>query len=257
MELPDRNRVGTAFAIALSLLTCVRIQAQTTPAPSSAQPWEITDNSFLIEEAFNQEASVFQNIFLWTRGPHGRWQAAFTQEWPAPKMAHQLSYTVPFSTTGVANGFNDVQLNYRYQLLSESSRIPAVSPRLTAILPTGNDTEGLGNGHAGVQFNVPASKQFGNFYVHVNAGGTWFRGEDWIPLVGSSVIWQIAPRWNFMFEAIAQPGQTIIWSPGLRHAWNVGGGQLVLGAAVPVTFETAAPASTAFLTYFSFETRFR
>ena len=34
------------------------------PAASSiARPFEITDNSFLVEEAFNQEANIFQNIF--------------------------------------------------------------------------------------------------------------------------------------------------------------------------------------------------
>ncbi|HET9768159.1 MAG TPA: hypothetical protein VFS60_15000, partial [Thermoanaerobaculia bacterium] len=37
------------------------------PATDSSRKWEITDNSFLVEEAFNQERGVFQNIATWTR----------------------------------------------------------------------------------------------------------------------------------------------------------------------------------------------
>ena len=44
---------GTAFAQA---------PPASTPKPPAAEPFEITDNSFLVEEAFNQEAGIFQNI---------------------------------------------------------------------------------------------------------------------------------------------------------------------------------------------------
>jgi len=257
-----KTRIAVLALIAL--VACRPAMAQQTPdkpeapdKPQASDKWQITDNSFLIEEAFNQEAGVFQNIFVWTRGPHGTWQAGFTQEWPAPTMTHQFSYTIPFAGTGSAGGLNDAQLHYRYQLLAESSRRPAVSPRLSAIIPTGDDGDGLGNGTAGFQFNIPASKQFGNLYVHLNAGATWLRGDSWTPLVGSGVIWQVHPRWNLMLEAVSEPGQTLTWSPGLRHGWSVGDGQVVVGAAVPVTFDAEAPTSTAFLAYFSYETRFR
>ena len=57
-----------------------------------SEPFRITDNSFLVEEAFNQEKGVFQNIFGMTR-IGGTLAATFTQEWPVPAKAHQLSYT--------------------------------------------------------------------------------------------------------------------------------------------------------------------
>src|SRR5262245_46003163 len=41
-----------------------------TPPGSGAQPFQILDNSFLVEEAFNQEAGVFQNIFGIFRTSH-------------------------------------------------------------------------------------------------------------------------------------------------------------------------------------------
>ena len=49
------------------------------------------DNSFLVEEAFNQEAGVFQNIFGAARR-NGHWGATFTQEWPV--VAHDASVLV-------------------------------------------------------------------------------------------------------------------------------------------------------------------
>ena len=49
----------------------------------------VQDNSFLIEEAYNQEPGVVQHIFNLTgsrdkmRGPDDRaWTFTFTQEWP-------------------------------------------------------------------------------------------------------------------------------------------------------------------------------
>ena len=226
--------------------------AQTAP-----DKWAITDNSFLIEEAFNQERDVFQNIFTWTRGPHGAWQSVFTQEWPAPNMTHQFSYTIPFSGSPAATGFNDVLLNYRYQLLNEGAGRPAISPRLSVILPSGRASDGLGSGEAGLQFNIPASKQFGDFYLHVNGGATWLHGGEWTSLVGGSVIWRAAPMWNLMFEVVGDPGQYVTWSPGFRHGWNLPSGQVVVGWAVPVTHDADRATTAAFLLYFSYEPRFR
>jgi hypothetical protein len=225
--------------------------------PATADKWKIIDNSFLVEEAFNQESDVFQNIFTWTRGRDGAWQASFTQEWPAPNMSHQFSYTIPFSGTGRATGLNDVLLTYRYQLVNETAHSPAIAPKLNLVLPSGREGDGLGNGATGLQFNIPASKQFGDLYVHVNGGANWLHGGDWTTLVGASVIWQVVPMWNLMFETVGEPGQSITWSPGFRYGWNLTSGQVVVGAAVPVTHDASRPATAAFLTYFSYEPRFR
>src|SRR4029077_9357086 len=76
----------------LSLLRALTPPPQPTPAPKP-EPFAILDNSFLVEEAFNQEAHIFQNIFGAVRQA-GAWQMTFTQEWPAPSIRHQLSYTI-------------------------------------------------------------------------------------------------------------------------------------------------------------------
>ena len=80
-------RLRRASAACCSLvMRAAALHAAGAPASSRlvAYQWEITDNSFLVEEAFNQEAGVVQNILTWTRGHHGTWDGNFTQEWPAP-----------------------------------------------------------------------------------------------------------------------------------------------------------------------------
>ena len=68
-------------------------------ATAQKEPIEvIEDNSFLIEEAYNQAPGVVQHIFqsVYSSGPRQRgWAFAFTQEWPIGGQDHQFSYTVP------------------------------------------------------------------------------------------------------------------------------------------------------------------
>src|SRR5258706_14228894 len=157
--------------IALLIGVLVVVHPIASDAQPSSEPFAITDNSFLVEEAFNQEAGIFQNIFGWVRHPSGAWEGTFTQEWPIPVMSHQLSYTVPFPGGDVAGRFGHVLVHYRYQALTEGAGRPAFSPRLSVILPTGPaDDEGTDTGW---QFNLPFSKQSGDLYFHWNAGMTW------------------------------------------------------------------------------------
>jgi hypothetical protein len=223
---------------------------------SSSRKWEIVDNSFLVEEAFNQEAGVAQNIFTWTLGRHGSWIGSFTQEWPAPGIKHQLSYSLAIASTGDAAGIGDVVLNYRYQLRDETAAGPAVSPRLSLILPTGSEADGLGGGTTGMQLNLPLSKQFGNFYVHANAGYTWLPGVQHTTLVAGSVIWRVAPMLNLLLEGVEAFDESVTLSPGFRRGWNFGERQLVIGAAAPVT-RVDGRWTAALLTYLSYELPFR
>src|SRR5262245_16100843 len=64
----------------------------------------IRDNSFFVEEAYNQEPGVVQHIFngvsTWDRvdGPDDQSLIlTFTQEWPIFSQKHQFSYTIPYS----------------------------------------------------------------------------------------------------------------------------------------------------------------
>ena len=142
----------------------------TEPERADAQPERnvegIMDNSFLIEEAYNQEKDVVQHIFTGTysrdRGPdddHQLWTLAFTQEWPIFSQTHQLSYTVPYNFAAAggrsANGFGNVLLNYRYQAFFNPETLTALAPRASLILPTGDHNRGFGEDTPGMQLNLP------------------------------------------------------------------------------------------------------
>src|SRR5206468_7864303 len=74
------------------------VSGLTVVASAQQQPIEvIEDNSFLIEEAYNQEPGVVQHIFqaVYSNDPRQRgWAFAFTQEWPIYGQDHQFSYTI-------------------------------------------------------------------------------------------------------------------------------------------------------------------
>jgi hypothetical protein len=107
--------------ILLSCLICapkLAAQSQLLPTPQ-LEPVPIQDNSFLVEEAYNQERGVVQHVSTFSRseGSDG-WMYAFTQEWPVRSQFHQLSYTVPIARNDVDNGstgLGDIAINYRYQ----------------------------------------------------------------------------------------------------------------------------------------------
>lgn len=244
------------------------VAAQTQPAgppgPPAQEPFAIADNSFFVEEAFNQEAGIFQNIFGMVR-INGRWNAAFTQEWPVRSQEHQFSYTLAWGGTGSATGVGDTLINYRYQALREGPGRPAFSPRASAILPTGDSHDGLGGGSPGLQVNLPFSKQVGDVYLHWNVGTTWLFGAQPAsadrtgsgagddrralvsPFVAGSAIYRVRPMLHLMLETVfssdasydaerVSRSNAVTFSPGFRVGWNLGRKQLVAGAAVPVTW---------------------
>jgi hypothetical protein len=96
----------TRAIVALFLLAwCARVEAQGAASAAASRKWEIVDNSFLVEEAFNQEAGVFQNIFTWVLSRHGAWAGNFTQEWPLPNTRHQFSSVVLDESFTLSPGF--------------------------------------------------------------------------------------------------------------------------------------------------------
>lgn len=233
----------------------------------------IQDNSFLIEEAYNQEAGVIQHINNLRR--QGKdWFYTFTQEWPIGSQAHQFSYTVPYawlrSEDGHQQGVGDILLNYRYQLSMEAAALPAIAPRASLILPTGNDDKGLGSGSYGAQFNIPVSKIVSDrVTLHGNAGLTnYFDVQGHSPtslFLGGSMIYAVDRNINFMLEALHEWNESVVdgivererlftVSPGARFALNFEGDrQIVLGAAAPIQFAQDGKTDYGIFLYFSVE----
>src|ERR1051325_3645309 len=102
----------------LTFVSATCVWAQEPSSKSKTDEPGIQDNSFLIEEAYNQEFGVVQHISNFQRDWDAHtWTFTFTQEWPVdPSPRNQLSYTIPVvHDPASGTGIGDVALNYRFQ----------------------------------------------------------------------------------------------------------------------------------------------
>jgi hypothetical protein len=265
---------GAAAVIALSMAAFIPI-ARAEPA--------ISDNSFLVEEAYNQETRVVQHIatFVFAGPDREDLLASFTQEWPLGSQRHQGSFTITgadFSGDG-PDGFGDLLLNYRFQLGGTGSW--AIAPRASLIVPLEGEGDGPGGGALGAQVNLPLSVELGpHFVAHANAGYTWLSGVDRRLQSGEGVERDLSAV-SFAASVIAptdrvvqvlletlvvdseeigddgtidRPTATTL-SPGVRAAFEAGAVQLVPGLAFPITWVDEEKETGVFL-YFSAEHAF-
>src|SRR5512133_1350645 len=120
------------------LLPALLLAASLTAQEKKEGP--IQDNSFLVEEAYNQETGVVQHISTFTRYQETKdWIYTFTQEWPVFSQKNQFSFTLPWQRLGTSldgkQAFGDVALNWRYQLVGDGTTPVAFSPRISVLLP--------------------------------------------------------------------------------------------------------------------------
>jgi hypothetical protein len=245
--------------------------------PSGAtEARKIQDNSFLLEEAYNQEEGVIQHIQVFQYMEGGDWAYSFTQEWPMPTQKHQVSFTVPYlraDEQDAASGFGDILLNYRYQAILQES--VAFSPRVSLVMPTGDHERELGYGAWGFQGNLPLSLELGDRWVtHWNLGATFIpdaKGPEGSPAdltgfnYGASLISIVNDDFNLMLEAVGNTNEAIgdgrrtrvehsfFLNPGMRFAIDFASGlQIVPGLSFPIGI---GPSHGEFgvLVYLSFE----
>jgi hypothetical protein len=249
------------FAPVLFFLVPMLLLAQdsTTAGRSGSAP--IQDNSFLVEEAYNQEDGVVQHISSFERLTNSHdWVYTQTDEWPLRSLRHQVSITLAGthsgSFAGSGAGWGDTALNYRYQLLGSGETKFAIAPRVSVLLPSGDHRYGRGSGGLGMQINLPVSVQYSRQIVtHWNAGATWVphalnqnhaKASTTAFNLGQSIVWLAKPRFNVLLETLwtssedvlaaekVRRSQDLYLSPGLRWAHNLENGlQIVPGVAFP------------------------
>ena len=260
-------------------LAAVLAVAASVASPRLASAGPIQDNSFLIEEAYNQEPGVIQHISTFARTRDGAWGYSFTEEWPVLGQTHQASVTFTAARPeGASAGIGDLALNYRFQAIGSGDTRFALAPRLTVLVPTGDSERGLGSGGAGLQINVPLSVVLLDRLVsHVNVGGSYVpsardasgeKGASTTFAGGPSLIWLAHPNFNVMLEALyttteialpagTQRAETFTINPGVRGAINFASGlQIVPGVAVPIGVGPSKGDRGLFF-YLSFEHPFR
>jgi hypothetical protein len=265
-----------ALTIGAALVAGAALAEEKDPRIAAA----VQDNSFLLEEAYNQEAGVVQHILTLQR-QGGDWFYNFTQEWPVGGQDHQFSYTVPYSwIRGDAgqrlHGIGDVLINYRPQIWTETDTRPAFAPRFSLILPTGSSSKGTGDGSVGFQFNAAFSKIVSDrVTLHANAGFSHlFDVDGYHPTnynLGASAIYAVSRDFNLMLETLGSWEQTVTpalalqrdftftVSPGARYALNfpeLADLQVVLGAAMPISFTEGKSTDYGLFLYLSFEHSF-
>jgi hypothetical protein len=265
------------------LVTCLsaitgHLSVVTFSIAAEPQAKGIQDNSFLVEEAYNQEPGVVQHILnvpFFSTGSQRDVSISFTQEWPVFSQTHQFSYSIPYTFAENENGFEDIRLNYRLQALMESDRMPAFAPRFSFVLPTGDADKGFGHDRLGYEINLPFSKIVSDRWtMHFNAGGSVFpdvNGRDLFNYnLGASAIYAVSKDFNLMLESVANWEEDVdnarlrrvdrtmsaLISPGARYAFNLPNDlQIVVGAAVPIGLTSDSPDWGLFF-YLSFEHSF-
>jgi hypothetical protein len=278
----SRLRLNVLAVVARVLIGAAPIVPLSTSIAAEPLAKGIQDNSFFIEEAYNQEPGVVQHIFNlpidFTNGSR-EIAPSFTQEWPVFSQTHQFSYTIPYVFTEDDNGIEDMRLNYRLQAFMEDKYTPAFAPRFSLVLPTGDSDKGFGFGVVGYEFNLPFSKIVSDRWtLHFNAGMSVFPNAHQNRHltnynVGASAIYAVSQDFNLMLEALAGWNEDIaegvfafeetverstsaIISPGVRYAFNLpNDAQLVIGAALPIGLTSDSPDWGMFF-YCSFEHSF-
>jgi hypothetical protein len=199
----------------------------------------VQDNSFLIEEAYNQGPGVIQSLGVFTLVDDA-WELSFTQELPLHGLKHQISYDIPVNE----DGLSDVAVHYRYQWLGDAEADLAIAPRVSVIFPTSQD-----GGDTGISLGLPISYVLApRIASHTNVEVTFRDGTE-ISL-GQSFVYAFSSRAHALIEGVwsdADDSEVVI-SPGVRWAYNrPSGWQVVPGVAVMFGEETGA------LLYLSFE----
>ncbi|MFN8847910.1 MAG: hypothetical protein ACK5V3_08585 [Bdellovibrionales bacterium] len=240
---------------------------------SQAEP--IVDNSFLVEEAFNQEPGVVQFINVFTKSEKGRdWNYTFINEIPVIDETHQFSYEIPYSSLEAVDkkGVEDIKLNYRRQFFANDKII--TTGRVSATVANGDYKKGFGKGSMGYEASLITSVQITDkWYQHWNLGAgitpdakatNGDKADNSKYFWAMSNVYLFSDNLNFMLEFAgseeeettgantATYGSSVVMSPSLRYAVNVGEWQFVPGIAYPMGV-TSNAGENEILVYLSIE----
>ena len=222
---------GTWEVVAVALFTAA--------APQRLSAQKLEDNSFLVEEAYNQPARVVQHIST-AELHHGATAFSFTQEWPLGGQRHQLSYSL-FLDVDDGSTLGDALVNYRFQALGGEGAALWAAPRISAIVPVGDGDRLAGNGGWGLDLALPVSwEASGRLTLHGNAGATLRphaengAGEHAFtlaPYFGGSAILFITPKFNLLAETVWRYGDGVVAEDVTAGSWDQA---VTLGARVGI-----------------------
>ena len=217
--------------------------AQGTAQPAEEEP-TIEANGFLVEEAYNQEAGVLQQIARAAGVHDGSWRGVYSQEWPIFSERHQLELAV-----GVAehDGLAGLGAEYRYLAVGGKDEPFSLSPALEVAWGLVEVEDGETESEWEIEATLPASLRLGETLVaNTNLGMSYTpeTGDTGFRL-GQGLIWRAHPRLNLLLEGVFTRGdpllreeegedESAVVSPGVQFAFPLRDDvQLVPGVAFP------------------------
>lgn len=241
----------------------------------------IEDNSFLLEEAYNQEWGVYQFIQKYqSSDKYKLYDYVFENDIPVTDKTHQFTYAIPYQKADAneKSGVGDVGLNWRIQPYNKNGVM--LAERFGIVLPTGKVDTGAGNGVFGFEFMQAATININDRWSnHWNIGFRTMPNAKSAGIdkkrtltnatAGSSLIFVVNDSFDLMFEGLLDSGQsvdadgvktsstTLTINPGFRFAidldWKET--QIVPGISFPTEILNS-PSEHAVLVYFSIEPKF-
>lgn len=239
-----------------------------------AEPVE--DNSFLVEEAYNQEPGVVQFINVYQKSSKTKdWSYTFINEIPVVSQTHQFSYEIPYKFLEASDktGIGDFKLNYRNEFFRTDSVV--TTGRLSLTTASGAYKDGFGVGTSSYEVSLVASvKVSEQWSQHWNVGASITpkaKNSADVSADNSRYFWNmsnvyyITEKFNFMLElttALEETttaadktdwGSSFVASPSFRYAIDVGDWQFVPGIAAPANLGQNAGQNNQTLVYLSIE----
>lgn len=252
------------------------------------------DNSFLFDEAINQEKGIMQYVsnLYFDNVNGGNLLYNFTQEIPVGGEQHQLNYSILYHIDRVtptgqrSSGFGDIAIGYHYKVSGKRDKLMVI-PGISIIIPTGNSQEGRGIGGPGIQSTVTFTKRLSHRLVtHYNIGYTFISQADRYSYsktdspvlayernlnyagIGAGATWYVTRKTVLFTELISnfvkdirQDGtlrnrniSTI--NPGFRFAIDANNVQIVPGISTPIILTDGAFSRIGIFFYLSIETEY-
>lgn len=235
----------------------------------------VEDNSFLVEEAYNQEPGVVQFINVYQKNKETNdWNYTFINEIPMGSQSHQFSYELPFIHTDSSSStdIGDVKFNYRYEFFRSDKIV--TTGRFSVKTPTGKYDKGMGTGQTGQEVSLVSSVIISDKWVqHWNMGASYTpnskntsgaQADNSNFFFGNSNVYLFTDNLNFMLETVVTSTESttadkktewsssVILSPSLRYAIDYKDWQFVPGLALP-TGVGQNVGSVQYLVYLSIE----
>lgn len=194
----------------------------------------IEDNSFLLEEAFNQKKGEYQFIHNYQSSTDGGQEYFFQVEAPLTHETHQLSFDFSY----LEKSISDTRLNYRFQSYKKKGKMH--TERVSIVSPTGSVKRGSGRGVYGLELLQSATFPLsGPLVNHWNLGMTFFEQRSHTDFtLGTSLVYLHRDDLNFLLETFYESEEeaSLILNPGLRTAMDGEKSQIVTGLAFPLRY---------------------